>query len=224
MSVWLISHQPLWFWLLEGSHCSVSTSLCYFMSNYSLFHTLLSLPPSSCLCPLLFFPMLPLFPIFLHIFFFPPFLILPLGLFISPRLLPASSLWECYAFVLALIITLNSLINYSINFSCSFFLSLLARLSVCLSLVTFQRPWRHPTLGTATSLLWRFLWRWPIRFTSGAIPTSASRAGSCCFRTGIWCCQGNTTASTMFRHTRRTTALLQVSGTAFIQHNRVAKS
>lgn len=130
------------------------------MLHYSLFHTPLSLPPSSCLCSLLLSPLSPLFPIFLHFFFFRPFLILPHGLFISPRLLPASSLWECYAFVLALFITLTSLINYSINFT-RLFLSLLALhsfcLSVCLSPVTSQRPWRRPTLGTATSLPWRFL-------------------------------------------------------------------
>lgn len=63
---------------------------------------------------------------------FPSFLILPLSLSFSLRLLLASSLWEYYAFMLALFITLNSLINYSINLALclTFFLA-----SLCLSLI-----------------------------------------------------------------------------------------
>lgn len=97
----------------------------------------------------------------LSLFVSPLFLILPLGLFISPRLLPASSLWEYYAFMLALFITLNSLINYSINFTLlSFCLSLSPSLCVsgclhvCLSVS--QRPWRRPIPGTAMSSPWQF--------------------------------------------------------------------
>lgn len=89
----------------------------------------------------------------LSLFVSPLFLILPLGLFISPRLLPASSLREYYAFMLALFITPNSLINYSINFTLlSFCLSLSPSLcvsgclhvclSVCLSeALASSYPW-----------------------------------------------------------------------------------
>ncbi|XP_061773071.1 uncharacterized protein si:ch211-212o1.2 isoform X7 [Nerophis ophidion] len=69
-----------------------------------------------------------------------------------------------------------------------------------------KRPWRRPTSGTATSSPWRCSSRGPTRFTSGATRTSGSRAGSRCCRIGMWCCRGNTTASTMSRRTRRTTA------------------
>lgn len=78
------------------------------MFPYRLFHPLLS---SSFLSVFVLSPPLPLFLIFLHRFFFLPFLVLPLSLFISLRLLPASSQWECYTFVLALFITLIILLT-----------------------------------------------------------------------------------------------------------------
>lgn len=119
-----------------------------------MFHSINILPLRLIILLVCLWPPLPLSPAATHLspislslslFVSPLFLILPLGLFISPRLLPASSLWEYYAFMLALFITLNSLINYSINFTLlSFCLSLSPSLcvsgclhvclSVCLSL------------------------------------------------------------------------------------------
>lgn len=108
----MISSWPLYsgeLSLVFGSrHDLLLTFSVCFMFPYRLFHPLLS---SSFLSVFVLSPPLPLFLIFLHRFFFLPFLVLPLSLFISLRLLPASSQWECYTFVLALFITLIILLT-----------------------------------------------------------------------------------------------------------------
>lgn len=114
------------------SQLSFCMTLCYIIDYFSL-----SFSSTSCLsvfvlsCSLFCWNSSPL-SLFLSPLFSP-----------SPRLLRTSSLWEYYAFMLALFIT-NSLINYSINFTLLSFFSGCINfcLSVCLSeALAVSYPW-----------------------------------------------------------------------------------